>query len=343
MAGRATYGIGEHHKISSHERDQIAWWVACGVPVREIARRLGRSPSTISDELRRNRTDGVYGAISANRAAEARKRDCHRKYLLRGHPGLSAYVLDKLTCGWSPQQIAGRLRKEIREGLRPETEYINHESIYQFIYDEAQKEEKLWEYLPRGHKKRRRWLGRKSRAVKIPHRVSIRHRPAEIGERAEFGHWEGDTIVGDGHETGIHTEVERVSRFVFAYKVPKIRAKETSDVQLLLFGRLPRQARKSTTLDNGSEHYLHTRLREELGMRTYFADPYCAWQRGTNESTNGLLRRYFPKRTDFRQVSQARVDEVVARLNATPRKVLDYRTPVEAFTAHFLRSVRIAP
>jgi transposase, IS30 family len=110
--------------------------------------------------------------------------------------------------------------------------------------------------------------------------------------------------------------------------VPKIRAKETSDVQLLLFGRLPRQARKSTTLDNGSEHYLHTRLREELGMRTYFADPYCSWQRGTNESTNGLLRRYFPKRTDFRRVSQARVDEVVARLNGTPRKVLDYRTPL---------------
>ncbi len=335
--------MGKHRKISSRERDQIAWWVACGVPVREIARRLGRSPSTISDELRRNGTDGVYGAISANRAAEARKRDCHKKYLLRSNPGLSAYVLDKLTRGWSPQQIAGRLRKEIRDGLRPETEYINHESIYQFIYDEAQKEEKLWEYLPRGHKKRRRRLGRKSRPVRIPHRVSIRHRPAEIEERAEFGHWEGDTIVGDRHKAGLHTEVERVSRLVFAHKVAKIRAQETSDAQLLLFGRLPRPARQSTTLDDGSEHHLHTRLREELGMRTYFADPYCSWQRGTSESTNGLIRRYFPKRTDCRQVSQARVDEVVARLTSTPRKVLDDQTPSEAFTAHFLRSVRIAP
>jgi transposase, IS30 family len=162
-----------------------------------------------------------------------------------------------------------------------------------------QKDEKLWEYLSRSHKKRRRWLGRRIRSVQIPHRGSIRHRPGEIGNREEFGHWEGDTIVGDGHKTGIHTEVERVSRLVFAYKVPKIRAKETSVVQLWLFSRLPKLARQSTTLDNGSEPYLHTCLQEELGMQTYFADPYCSWQRGTNESTNGLIRRYFPKGTDF--------------------------------------------
>jgi transposase, IS30 family len=112
------------------------------------------------------------------------------------------------------------------------------------------------------------------------------------------------------------------------------RAKETSAVQLFLFSRLPQLARKSTTLDNGSEHYLHTRLQEELGMQTYFADPYCSWQRGTNESTNGLIRRYFPKRTDFQLVSQEAVNEVVARLNSTPRKVLGYQTPLEVFTAH---------
>jgi IS30 family transposase len=115
--------------------------------------------------------------------------------------------------------------------------------------------------------------------------------------------------------------------------VPRIRAKETSAVQLWLFSRLPKLARKSTTLDNGGEHYLHTRLQEELGMQTYFADPYCSWQRGTNESTNGLLRRYFPKGTDFQLVSQGAVNEVVAHLNSTPRKVLGYQTPLEVFTA----------
>ena len=141
----------------------------------------------------------------------------------------------------------------------------------------------------------------------------------------------------------MHTEVERISRLVFAYKVPRIRAKETSAVQLWLFSRLPKLARKSTTLDNGSEHYLHTRLQEELGMQAYFADPYCSWQRGTNESTNGLIRRYFPKRTDFQLVSQetVTVNEVVIRLNRTPRKVLGYQTPSEVFTAHIMQGVRI--
>jgi IS30 family transposase len=177
--------------------------------------------------------------------------------------------------------------------------------------------------------------------VKIPNRVSIRHRPGEIGNREEFGHWEGDTIVGDGRRTGIHTDVEGISRLVFAYKVSRIRAKETSAIQLWLFSRLPQLARQSTTLDNGSEHYLHTHLQEELGMQTYFADPYCSWQRGTNESTNGLIRRYFPKETDFHLVSQGGVNEVVIRLNNTPRKILGYQTPSEVFTAHIMKGVRI--
>jgi IS30 family transposase len=333
--------MNKHHKITALERDQIAWWLACRITIREMARRLGRSPSSIAEELKRNQVDGIYGSIKAHQAAEARKRHSHQQYLLRRCPTLQGFVLEKLKLGWSPQQISGRLKKEIIEGVRPKREYINHESVYQFLYDPAQQEEKLWAYLPRRHRKRRRWLGRRSRSVKIPHRVSIRHRPAEIGNREEFGHWEGDTIVGDGHKTGIHTEVERISRLVFADKVPKIRAKETSAVQLFLFGQLPKLARKSTTLDKGSEHYLHTRLQEELGMQTYFADPYCSWQRGTNESTNGLMRRYFPKRTDFQQVSQETVNEVVARLNSTPRKVLGYQTPSEVFTAHIMQGVRI--
>jgi transposase, IS30 family len=211
----------KHHKITASERDQIAWWLACGITIREMARGLGRSPSSISQELKRNQVDGVYGSIKAHQATEARKRHSHR-----------GFVLEKLKLGWSPQQISGRLKKEISEGVRPKREYVNHESIYQFLYDPAQQDQKLWAYLPRGHRQRRRWLGRRSRSVKIPNRVSIRHRPAEIGHREESAHWEGDTIVGDGHKTGIHTEVERISRLVFAYKVPRIRAKETSKVQL---------------------------------------------------------------------------------------------------------------
>ena len=329
--------MNKHHKITALERDQIAWWLACGITIREMARRLGQSPSSISEELKRNKVAGVYGSIKAHQAAQARKRNSHQKYLLPHCPALRDFVLEKLQLGWSPQQISGRLKKEIKEGVRPKKEYINHESIYQFLYDPAQQDQNLWEYLPRRQRKRRRWLGSRSRSVKIPNRVSIRHRAAEIDHRREFGHGEGDTMVGDRHKAGIHTEVERVSRLVFAYKVPRIRAKETSAVELFLFSRLPQLARKSTTLDNGSEHYLHTRLQEELGMQTYFADPYCSWQRGTNESTNGLIRRYFPKGTDFHLVSQEAVNEVVIRLNSTPRKVLGYQTPSEVFTAHLMQ------
>jgi transposase, IS30 family len=146
----------KHHKITAPERDQIAWWLACGVTLREMARRLGRSPSSISEELKRNKVDGVYGSIKAHQAAEARKRHSHQKYLLRHRPTLRGFVLEKLKLGWSPQQISGRLKKEITEGVRPKREYVNHESIYQFLYDPARKEEKLWAYLPRSHRQRRR-------------------------------------------------------------------------------------------------------------------------------------------------------------------------------------------
>src|SRR5512144_2925588 len=138
------------------------------------------------------------------------------------------------------------------------------------------------------------------------HSGAARRREQPSGLREE-----GDTVVGDQHTTGVHTEVERVSRLLFAHPVPHIRAKETCLAQLWIFGSLPQQARQSTTLDNGSENSLHTQLQEELGIQTYFAHPYCSWQRGTNEYTNGLLRRYFPKRTDFRNVTQE-------QLNASP-------------------------
>jgi transposase, IS30 family len=162
-----------HRKLTSHERDKIAYCYAVGERIREIARRLGRSPSSISDEIRRNKIGGRYHSIRAHQASEARKHNSHKKYALKTRPN----VVGKLGLGWSPEQIAGRLRKEINEGVRPPEEYINHESIYRYIYDEPQSELRLWEKLPRRHRKRRRWLGRKSRPVKIPNRVSIRERP----------------------------------------------------------------------------------------------------------------------------------------------------------------------
>jgi IS30 family transposase len=154
--------MGKHHKISAFERDKIAWWLACGMPIREMARQLHRSHSSILSEIKRNKIDGIYGSIKAHKAADARKRNCHKKYLLRNHHALAAHVCEKLKIGWSPEQISGRLRKEIVDGKRHAKDFINHESIYQYIYDKEQKELRLWEKLPRNHKKRYRWLGRRS-------------------------------------------------------------------------------------------------------------------------------------------------------------------------------------
>jgi transposase, IS30 family len=330
-----------HHKLSSQERDKIAYWHAIGTRIREIARRLGRSPSSISSEIKRNRVDGIYHSIHAHKAANARKQHSHKKYLLKNNTILTAYVLDKLDSGWSPEQIAGRLKKEIHEGKRPRSDYINHESIYQYIYDEKQRPHRLWEKLARSHRKRQRWLGRRSWSAKIPHRVSIRERPDTINTREEFGHWEGDTVVGDHHKTGIHTEVERVSRMLFAQQIPRVRAQETYLAQLNIFSLLPKQARKTTTVDNGSENMLHTKLRESLAIQTYFADPYSSWQRGTNEYTNGLLRRYYPKRTDFRNLPQKELNDVVRQINNIPRKVLHYKTPREVFNEHLFQVLQV--
>jgi IS30 family transposase len=154
-----------YRKLTSQERDKIAYWHAIGESIREIARWLARSPASISDELKRNTVTGMYHSIHAQKATEARKRNSHKKYLLNTRSVLKSYVLEKLGLGWSPEQIAGRLKKEIKEGSRFPEEYINHESIYQYIYDIKQKELRLWELLPRCHKKRRRWLGRRSWSV----------------------------------------------------------------------------------------------------------------------------------------------------------------------------------
>ena len=203
-----------------------------------------------------------------------------------------------------------------------------HETIYRFIYTKALKEDRLWEYLPRKQKHRRKYHGRKAQRSRIAQRVSIHERPETINNRSEIGHWEGDTVEGKGHKDGIHTEVERVSRYLLARKVSAITSEETITVQKDMFSQLPEQVRKSTTLDNGKENHLHMQL-NELSMKTYFADPYSSWQRGTNENTNGLIRRYLPKKTIFTKLTQEELDDIVWEINNRPRKVLQYKKPTE--------------
>jgi IS30 family transposase len=326
-------------KLIAIERDQIALLHTQGISNSEIARRLGREVSTIGRELKRNRWGEIYVAIHAqNKARERASCVAHSKQPLK-NPDVYAYVTARLRDGWSPDQIAGRLKRD-----HPNNRYlwITAETIYRWIYQPEQiKQDNPWyEYLRRKQKKRKKYKGRKVHRVHIPDRVSIHQRESVINERKQFGHWEGDTVEGRRHKDGIHTEVERMSRLIAGRKIEAITSEVTIREQKQLFVDLPEPARKSTTLDNGRETHLHYKLRSELGMKTYHADPYSSWQRGTNEHGNWHLRYYFPKGTDFSQVSEEELQDVINEINNRPRKILGYMTAKERFYQLLQEEVR---
>lgn len=323
-----------HTKLTAHERDLLAIWKAGGISNKECARRLNRSPSTIGREFKRNGfTDNgkqYYVAIHAQGKADRREhKAAHSKIELK-NLDVYEYVTTRLRDGWSPDQIAGRLKKD-----HPKDTYwwITAETIYRWIYQPKQmKADQPWyEYLRRKQKKRKKYKGRKVHRSHIPDRISIHTRATLVNKRKQFGHWEADTIEGKGHKNGIHTEVERMSRKILGKKVNRITSEATITVQKQLFMQLPKPARKSTTLDNGKETHLHYQLRSDLGMNTYHADPYSSWQRGTNEHGNWHIRYYFPKGTDFSDITDEELQEVIEEINNRPRKILGYLTANEMY------------
>lgn len=320
-----------YSRLSPAERDQLAVWKAEGVSNKECARQLGRNASTIGRELKRNNWKGThYVAIHAQGIADRREREkAHGKQELK-NPDVYEYVIDKLRGGWSPDQIAGKLRL-----THPKEKYwwIRAETIYRWIYQEEQMtcDQPWYEYLRRKQKKRKKYKGRTVHRSHIPDRISIHKRPKIVDKRREFGHWEGDTVEGKRHKDGVHTEVERMSRIIAATKVDSISSEITITAQKQLFAQLPFIARKSTTLDNGRETHLHYELRTQLGMQTYHADPYSSWQRGTNEHGNWHLRYYFPKGTDFNEVTEEELQEVIEEINNRPRKILGYLSANEMY------------
>lgn len=320
-----------YRRLSPYERDLLALWQGKHLTLRGCARRLGRNVSSLSREIKRNRWKEGYVALHAQARADERERGkAHGKQELK-NADVYDYVTEKLREGWSPDQIAGRLKLDY-----PKDKYwrITAETIYRWTYQEKQiKCDQPWyEYLRRKQKKRKKYKGRKVHRSHIPDRISIHKRPKVIDKRKEFGHWEGDTVEGKGHKDGIHTEVERVSRFIAAGKVSAITSDATINVQRQLFADIPKSARKSTTLDNGRETHLHYELRIAFGMKTYHADLYSSWQRGTNEHGNWHIRYYFPKGTDFTDVSAEELQDVIDEINNRPRKILKYQTAAEVFT-----------
>jgi len=313
-------------KITPEERDKIALLLASKTSLRDIAKELGRSVSSISEEVKRNSKNGEYSAITAQELSEQRNIASRKANPLKS-PAVYSYVYDKLRSGWSPEQIAGRLKRE-----NGNKQVICHETIYKYIYSNEGKEKKLNEYLVRHHYRRRKWHSRHLYRRGIANRTSIKLRPKEVEKRKTFGHWEADVVEGKAHLGGIQTLLERKTRYYQAVLLPRIDSEYGVKAQRDVLIQFPLHARKTVTMDNGKENYNHQKLMRWLGIQTYFCDPYCAWQKGSNENHNGVLRRYIPKKAELKDLNQSELDAIIEEINQRPRKCLNYETPEEAFT-----------
>lgn len=330
-----------HTKLNRTERLQLARWKEEGLSNGKCAQRLGRHRSTIGRELERNKWKSesrvYYEPLHAQwRTSKRKEHAWEAKHPLKSKHTYRC-VMEKLREGWSPEQISDRLKLEHPDDP---PRHICHETIYQFIYHPDNENKHLWEYLRRKQKKRRKKSGRKAHRSGIPDRVSIRKRPKEVDQRKEIGHWEGDSIVGKGKSHGLHTAYERYSSLIRIEKMDKLDAEESIKAQKLIYENLPKHLRKNTTLDNGREHVKHTELKKDLGMQTYFADPYSSWQRGGNENANLWIRYYFPKGTDFSSIPDEDIKDVEWELNDRPRKRLQFKKPIEVFAEHLPQELR---
>lgn len=315
-------------QLSLRERDRIAVLRAQDCSVREIARRLRRDKGTISRELRRNRAPiyNAYGGGNAHKRAKARKRVAGRRPRLKSR-WLRAYVRRHLKLGWSPEQIAGKLRKKCNGP------HVSYEAIYQYIYlPSVRRQENLVPYLTRAHRRRQLKGHRHThRDPHIPERISIHHRPRAAESRRQFGHWERDGMETRKGRSGLSVLVERKSRYVKIDKVPQRTARNVSTTTIRRLARYPRGMRRTLTYDNGKENVEHLRINQRLGSRSFFCEPYHSWEKGTVENTIGLVRRVLPKSTNFDDVSPAEVRAIERRMNNRPRKVLNFSTPAEIF------------
>lgn len=315
--------------LTASEREEIACGLAAGRSLRAVGRQVRRAPSTISREVRRHGGRAAYRAGRAEAAAAQaarRPQPCR----LAQRPALCALVARQLAAHWSPEQIAGWLRRTYADPRM----HVSHETIYRtlFVQSRGALRAELHAHLRRGAAFRRPRRRPTDGRGQIVDAVSIRERPAEVADRAVPGHWEGDLLVGAGHSC-IATLVERQSRYVLLVKIPR---KETDTVVQALaraVRTLPPQLRRTLTWDRGSELAAHARFTVATHVQVYFCDPRSPWQRGSNENTNGLLRQYFPKGQTLAAHSQAQLNAVARELNGRPRKTLAFRTPAEVLTS----------
>ena len=322
----------KHLSIDEREKIQSMLWEKRSI--REIAKELDRSPSSISREINKNiPLKRSYKPRVANERALNKRKSRGRKLRLKSG-FIRRYVVSHLKGGYSPEQIAGRLHLEYPK------ESLSHEAIYQFIYNQVYREGRgelkphhhdLRIYLKRRHKRRAQKGMRTVQRIFKPKGPSIDDRPKEVEQRKVVGHWEGDSMVSRKSTFGLNTLVERKTGLVFITKIRNSTAKETRDVVVSRLRILKEELRKTLTVDNGHENFEYAEITKELNTKCFFAHPYHSWERGTNENTNGLIRWYFPKGTDFATISDESIKAVEDALNNRPRKRLRWKTPLEAF------------
>lgn len=320
-----------YNHLTENERYVISHLAVGGYSIREIARRIKRHHTTVSRELRRN-NDPVYEETTYwydwTHPEALKRRHKARHTRRKSNQRLTKYVYRKLKEDWSPEIIAEKLKIDYPDY---DEMRVSHETIYRWIYLDAKEGGTHYSHLRRKRKRRRKQKRYGSGRRFIPDRVSIIERPAIVNTRSRFGDWEGDTVEGKKGTGGIATHVERRSRYLIAAKLPDKKAESFTSLSIKAFLGIPKPILQTLTVDNGKEFSLFKELEINTGLKIYFADPYSAWQRGTNENTNGLLRQYFPKGTNFLNVSEENLAFAVKKLNHRPRKCLNYQSPHKVF------------
>jgi IS30 family transposase len=313
------------------EREEISRAMVAGESIRSTAARMGRAPSTISREIKRNGGGEGYRANQADEAAWERARRPKRCKLVEDRV-LARIVADKLRMLWSPEQIAGWLKHTYPSD---ESHHVSHETIYRSLFIQARGalKKELLEHLrrTRGMRRSRHYTQKTAIHGQIVDAVSLSERPPCVEDRAVPGHWEGDLVFGSG-KSQIATLVERQTRYVMLVKLD---GKDTQTVVNALIKnarKLPQELYKSLTWDRGTEMHAHKQFTMATDIQVYFCDPRSPWQRGSNENTNGLLRQYLPKGMDISGFSQLQLNAIARQLNERPRKTLGFRTPAEMFS-----------
>jgi len=306
--------------LTLKERYQIAAFSEAGLNKSKIAKKLNKHKSTISRELKRNKSPSRYDPEKAERNAMQRKKNAHKNK--RFNEEMKKIIEEKVKENWSPEQINGYCKKD---GI----DMVSHERIYQHLQEDKSNGGELYKHL-RHAKKRRKKYGLEETRGQIKNRVSIDKRPKIVDQKIRFGDWEADTIIGHNHKSCALTLVDRKTKITL---IENVKNKKATTIKEAIVKQLTplKNFCHTITFDNGKEFAMHKEIEKELGVKTYFAHTYSSYERGLNENTNGLIRQYIPKKIDFRNIPDYIFEGIVRKLNTRPRKTLEFASPIEAF------------